>query len=135
MINANDLGYILHILKKEPELAQALREALLGEELTNLPQRFAEHTGAVNQALENINARLEAQSPIPIHHVTKAITRYHTPDEIWSDSPHSECCSICNVALALHGCAGFCPLVLHQKGNIYQLTTHHPPGCDCDKTP
>jgi uncharacterized phage infection (PIP) family protein YhgE len=63
MTTVNDISDILRIIREQPEWADALRGALLGQELLELPQRFAEFVQAVDKrfaALESDVAELKA---------------------------------------------------------------------------
>ncbi len=63
MTTVNDISDILRIIREQPEWADALRAALLGKELLELPQRFAEFAEIANKrfaALESDVAELKA---------------------------------------------------------------------------
>lgn len=62
MTTINDIADLLRIIREQPEWADALRGALLGQELLELPQRFAEFVVTVDRrfaALEAGQSRLE----------------------------------------------------------------------------
>ena len=63
MTTVNDIADILRIIREQPEWAEALRAALMGQELLELPQRFGEFAAAVEKrfaALEAEVAELKA---------------------------------------------------------------------------
>lgn len=62
MTTVNDIADILRIVREQPEWADALRGALLSQELLELPQRFAEFVAVVERrfaALESDVAELK----------------------------------------------------------------------------
>ena len=62
MTTINDIADLLRIIREQPEWADALRGALLGQELLELPQRFAEFVVIVDRrfaALESDVAELK----------------------------------------------------------------------------
>ena len=63
MTTINDIADLLRIIREQPEWADALRGALLGQELLELPQRFAEFAVIVDRrfaALESDVADLKS---------------------------------------------------------------------------
>ena len=63
MTTVTDITDILRIIREQPEWADALRGALLGKELLELPQRFAEFAEIANKrfaALESDVAELKS---------------------------------------------------------------------------
>ena len=62
MTTVNDFVDILRIIREQPEWGDALRSALLGKELLEMPQTLAEFAKATNSRLERLEdgqARLE----------------------------------------------------------------------------
>ena len=56
MTTVNDIADILRIIREQPEWADALRSALLSQELLELPQRLAEFIKSTNARLESLEA-------------------------------------------------------------------------------
>ena len=57
MTTVNDITDILRIIREQPEWADALRAALLGQELLETPQRLTALTAAFTEFAENTNKR------------------------------------------------------------------------------
>ena len=55
----NNIADLLRILKEQPEWVQALRGALLSEELLNLPERLAEFVQATDRNFQLVHQRLD----------------------------------------------------------------------------
>ena len=60
MTTVNDFTDILRIIREQPEWGEALRAALLSQEVLEMPQRLAALTVAFTEFAENTNRRLAA---------------------------------------------------------------------------
>ena len=60
MTTVNDFTDILRIIREQPEWGEALRAALLSQELLEMPQRLAALTAAFTEFAENTDKRLAA---------------------------------------------------------------------------
>ena len=64
MTTVNDIADVLRIIREQPEWADALRGALLSQELLELPQRFAEFVATTDRrfaVLESDVAELKSE--------------------------------------------------------------------------
>ena len=57
MTTVNDIADILRIIREQPEWADALRAALLSQELLEMPQRLTQLTAAFTEFVETSNKR------------------------------------------------------------------------------
>ena len=55
----NDIADFARILREQPEWADTIRSILLGQELLELPQRFAEFVAATNERLSRLETLVE----------------------------------------------------------------------------
>ena len=59
MTSINDISDLVRILKEQPEWADTIRAVLLGQELLELPARFAEFVELVNRNAQLIDERFD----------------------------------------------------------------------------
>ncbi len=57
MTTVNDIADILRIIREQPEWADALRAALLSQELLEMPQKLTQLTAAFTEFMETSNKR------------------------------------------------------------------------------
>ena len=84
MTTVNDIADILRIVREQPEWAEALRAALMGQELLELPQRFAEFAVAVEKRFAGLDADVaelkagQARLEAAVSRLDAAVSRLET---------------------------------------------------------